>query len=86
MEVIWVRMGDCDEYESFDDLESLAKSFEERDLKASELELHGSALMAPGYEGLNFISIFWGNDDAQWCRNLSEKEFEDLKNFIDYPP
>jgi len=65
--LVWVRVGDAGEYESFDSLDDALDYLNE--LKAGEVTgwVDGGAgvgIETVNYHGYDFISLFWGDDDA----------------------
>jgi len=92
---VWIRYGDVSDYFDFDGpydagqgvgmvlAEYPTKSFSYHYIAAGvEIE--------PYYTHQNYISIFWGDEDAQWVRDLSEEEkkaFErGIKSSLDFQP
>ena len=71
--LIWVRIGDMGEYESFDSLDDALDYLNE--LKAGEVTGWVEGGMGVGietvnYHGYDFVSIFWGDDDANLTAHL----------------
>jgi hypothetical protein len=72
--MIWTRIGDLSEYESFgDDLEAVAG-------RLCELQVGGPRSWRPGgletahYKGLNYVSLYHGDAEANFIRDLSASE------------
>jgi hypothetical protein len=85
-ESLWMRLGDAGEYEAFSDLadaaDMLSELSEGQAFEPQDIRWHGDGmgLSLPGFEGQNYISLFWGDADAQPTRGLSNDEqieFED---------
>lgn len=75
--LIWVRVGDMGEYESFDSLDDALDYLNE--LKAGEVTGWVEGGMGVGietvnYYGYDFISLFWGDDDANLTAHLDADE------------
>lgn len=85
-ERVWIRMGDVAEYEDFDTPHAAGEAVGAR--LATRREEHlilsfgyraAGVSIEPYYIGRNYISLFWGDKDAQWIRDLSnieQREFE----------
>lgn len=74
---IWVRVGDTGEYESFDSLNDALDYLNE--LSAGQVTRWVDGGMGVGietvnYHGYDFISLFWGDDDADLTAHLNDAE------------
>jgi hypothetical protein len=75
---LWVRVGDAGEYEPFgDDLDAVLDWLNE--LRAGEvtgwvLGGIGVGLETVNYWGYDFVSLFWGDADANLVRELDSEE------------
>ena len=86
-ERLWVRLGDASNYENvlWEDLPSVLNY---KNAGAFVDWLYAvDGLVTSEYTGRNYISLFWGDQNAQLLRSLDEEErdqVEDmLKPFID---
>jgi len=75
--LIWVRVGDMGEYESLDSLDDALDYLNA--LKAGEVTGWVEGGMGVGietvnYYGYDFISLFWGDDDANLTAHLDADE------------
>lgn len=75
--LVWVRVGDMGEYESFDSLDDALDYLNE--LKAGEVTGWvdggvGVGIETVNYHGYDFISLFWGDDDANLTASLDADE------------
>jgi len=75
--LLWVRVGDTGEYESFDSVDDALDHLNE--LKAGEVTGWVDGGMGVGietvnYHGYDFISFFWGNEDANLTAHLDADE------------
>ena len=75
--LVWVRVGDMGEYESFDSLDDALDYLNE--LKAGQVTGWVEGGMGVGietvnYHGYDFISLFWGDDDANLTAHLDADE------------
>lgn len=88
-ERLWVRMGDADSYNDFDDFDSLADYMTELSptvcgMLRGWLEPRGPyQFEAPGFENQNCISLYWGDKEAQPVRELTETEISELELLIE---
>ena len=71
---LWIRAGDSDNYNSFDDLEDGADYLS--DVGATHpLEFCNEyGVTGTEYRGQNYISLFWGDADAQPIRSLTSNQ------------
>ena len=88
IDVIWMRMGDADDYHAFDGLDELAKSLAEGGVETVERHcLYG--VRAPDFEGNNYISLYWGPDpgdgSAEATRELTDSELMTLAAELGQP-
>ena len=78
---VWVRLGDADDYNRFDDLDGAAEYmalFGVRHVERSQK--YGVA--AKGFTGQNYISLFFGDDEAQPTRDLSASDVQLLNECL----
>ena len=83
-EFIWLRIGDAGEYQKFDNPEKAGdylgdSIFFSKPLQCTFLTFRSGIEITPGFTGLNYISLFWGDGEAQRTHDLSKK---DRKNFL----
>ena len=79
--VIWMRLGDNCEYEDHDDLQSVADTLIEHGVHhVARLTRFG--VTAPGFEGWDYISLYWGMDATEPERDLSKKELAELSRLL----
>ncbi len=76
---IWVRLGDQDEYQDFDTIEDAAEYLhDEFGIKEVDRWVD-KGFEGGGYKGGDYVSLFWGDADAQPTADLShgdKKAFE----------
>ena len=79
-DMLWLRLGDADEYASYDSIADVAKGLIWCGLDGYRILAipHGVAIPDAGYSGHNHISLFWGDSDAQIARDVSDVEFVEL--------
>jgi len=72
-----MRVGDQGDYEDFGDLnaaaEELAYHFRSGKARIVGWQKYGVSI-EPGFTGYNYVSLFWGDDDAQPTRNLNQSD------------
>jgi len=77
-EQLWLRVGDAGDYENFgDDLDAVLDYLNE--LRAGEvtgwvLGGIGVGLETVNYWGYDFVSLFWGDSNANLIRALDDQE------------
>jgi hypothetical protein len=78
---IWVRLGDADNYNRFDDLAEAAEYMSLFGVK----HIHRSqkyGVEAEGLTGKNYISLFYGDGEAQPTRDSSGKDVRELNQCL----
>jgi len=80
MKRLWLRLGDHANYLPYDSLSEVIEFF-------NNINLHGPLTRANTYgfqneqfKGFNYISLFWGDIDAQVQAPLSDAELIELNN------
>jgi len=79
---IWLRIGDCAEYESFDDLDSATDWLDDLNVGPVTGWIDsgpGVGYTAPGYNGPNLVSLFWGDGEGNLVAPLSSFERETVE-------
>jgi hypothetical protein len=84
--LVWARVGDAGEYESFDSLDVALDYL--NDLKAGQVtgwieRGMGVGLETVNYHGYDFISLFWGDDDANLTAPLDADERIDVEKGLE---
>lgn len=87
-DVIWMRLGDADDYHAFDGLDDVANKL--ADCGVESVERHCRfGVSAPGFEGNNYISLYWGPDpgdgSAEATRELTDAELLTLAAYLAQP-
>ena len=72
---LWLRMGDDDGYETFDDLGTVAEVIRTNAGDLTNVAMIAGGFEADGYRGANYISLYWGDEKANLERSLTRKEF-----------
>ena len=74
---IWVRLGDADNYNQFDDLAEAAEYMALFGVRHVErCQKYGVA--AKGFTGQNYISLYFGDDEAQPTGDVSDADVRRL--------
>jgi hypothetical protein len=81
-EVVWMRVGDEDSYHPFDSVEDAAQYLGDF-YGVQEVAFRNQfGVTAPGFEGYNYISLYWGTDpkdgNAEVTRALTDEEIEEF--------
>jgi hypothetical protein len=86
MPKLWLRIGDEDSYECFNELSEVAEILRQAFGGGDSLEnvrMVAGGFTAEGYKGNNYISLYWGDKNADMIRSLTRKEFIVLINAVD---
>lgn len=91
---LWVRFGDRDDYQDFDDLKSALVAIQANVRGPLWGWVNGRAIggsgiagfTAPNFEGYNYVSIYWGNDKAESIRGLSKRERARIERAVNDNP
>lgn len=74
---LWIRCGDADSYNAFgDDLDAAVDYLQMLGVTGPLVRCERYGVCAPGFTNWNYISLFWGDDDAQPERELTDGEVE----------
>lgn len=78
---LWLRLGDVSEYEQFgDDFAALALALYDANIKPDDIRPCNGGFTTPYYDAHNWVSLFWGDGDANLIRDLTPDEFGYLRN------
>lgn len=77
---LWLRLGDAGDYEAWDDIEQVAGILQE--CSVTDLTTVAGGIEACGFEGDNYISLYWGDAEAELIRELTEAEFAELVDLV----
>jgi hypothetical protein len=78
---IWVRLGDADTYNRFDNLAEAAEYMSLFGVRhVHPCQKYG--VESEGLTGQNYISLFFGDDKAQPTRELSGRDVRELKQCL----
>jgi hypothetical protein len=79
---VFVRAGDSDDYNEFGDLSEAADYLHEMGARAP-LQWHDKyGVSGPGFEGNNYISVYWAFDVVRPTAGLSLNEIADLSDAL----
>jgi len=86
MNRVWMRMGDTDDYHDFGSMfeagSELGGYFDSTGglTKMPPVAKHGDyGVSVEPFTGYNYISLFWGDDDAQPVKKLTQTDIADFK-------
>ncbi len=79
---IWVRAGDGDNYNDFDGVHEVADYLAEMSATDPLERCNEYGVTSPEYQGNNYISLFWGDDDAQPIRSLTIEEHTEVNRLL----
>lgn len=89
MSKVWMRMGDTDDYHDFDSMfeagSELGGYFDSTGglTKTPAVDKHGDyGISVDPFIGFNYISLFWGDNDAQPTKKLTQADIADFKRGI----
>lgn len=70
----WVRLGDVGEYESFDDIRDALESIYAVTGDRKYYRVRGGLVFPGLFEGQNYVSLYYGDKNAKWIRDLIPSE------------
>jgi hypothetical protein len=79
---IWVRAGDGDNYNGFDGIHETADYLAEMGATDPLERCNEYGVTSPEFRGNNYISLFWGDDDAQPIRSLTTDERTEVNRLL----
>lgn len=85
---LWLRLGDNAEYETFgDDFDALANMLKEAGIRLPIVwsnGLHG--FESSGFTGRDYVTLFWGDKDRNFEKDLDKKQQELVEYLIGSMP
>ena len=82
---LWVRAGDGDNYNDFDGLQEVVDYLAEMGATGPLEWCNEYGVTSPEFRGHNYISLFWGDDDAQPTRSLTDAEHNEVNRLLRSP-
>jgi hypothetical protein len=79
---LWVRAGDGDNYNDFDGLQEVADYLAEMGATGPLEWANDLGVSSPEFRGKNYISVYWGDDDAQPIRPLTPDEHKEVNRLL----
>lgn len=82
-DILWMRAGDSGEYENFgSDLSAVVSALS--DLQITEIDhwISGGFHGDNGFRGKNYVSLFWGDSDANFSSNLDNSDKKQLEKML----
>jgi hypothetical protein len=83
---LWVRAGDGDNYNGFDGLHEVADYLAEMGATGPLGWCNKYGVTSPEYRGKNYISLYWGDEDAQPLRLLTVAEHNEINRQLNLLP
>jgi hypothetical protein len=85
---LWVRVGDADRYNCIDSLQEVADYLAVMGATDPLEWCNEYGVTSPEYRGQNYISLFWGDDNAQPTRQLTLDEHTEVNRLLRFlsPP
>ena len=79
------RIGDMDDYHCCDDFDALVGELAEFNLTGRSYGRCHAGMVIPdaGFDGYNHISLFWGDEDAELARELTDDEYLKLFTLLE---
>jgi len=81
VQYLWVRVGDADDYNHFDDLAEAAEYMAQFGL-VHVWRKFKYGVDAEGFTGNNYISLFYGDEEAQPTRDVSTRDIQRLNRHL----
>ena len=81
-ERLWIRLGDNADYEECgSDFGALAELLEMFNVSQDDMQWRtdGMGFQTESFYGNNYVSLFWGDEDAQPIRGLTRQEQESIQ-------
>jgi len=75
--------GDGDNYNAFDGFQEVAEYLSEMGAPGLLIACNEYGVTSPEFRGQNYISLFWGDDDAQPMRSLTTDEQNEINRLLD---
>lgn len=83
--ILWIRCGDADDYNGFEiDFAAAAEYLDMLGVTVPLVRCNKYGVSAPGFTGWNYISLFWGDNDAQPVRELTDAELAELNAHLQW--
>ena len=87
MDKLWMRIGDSGDYEDFDNPEDAGdrmSSFFDSEAKVPKVSRSGryGVAIAPLFTGYNYVSLYWGDDDADPTREVTNADIAAFRRGI----
>jgi len=71
---IWVRLGDADNYHACNDLADLSDALLGIQQNWVGIRWRHGGLEARGFKSCNYVSLYWGDEDAAFLTDLDASE------------
>lgn len=81
---LWVRCGDQDDYHKYTRLTSAVRYLHSMGASAPFERCIQYGVSSPQFRFQNYISLFWGDKDAQPVAEITEAELVELNRLLKY--
>ena len=75
---LWMRCGDGDDYNAYDNLNMVVEALAFNEVSSVERHIRYGVTDGQTYTGCNYISLYWGDKDAQPLRELFKTELKNI--------
>jgi hypothetical protein len=82
---LWVRAGDADNYNAFDGFQEVADYLADMGATGPLEWCNEYGVTSPEFRGNNYVSLFWGDADAQPIRSLTTAEHNEVNRLLRSP-
>jgi len=81
-EFLWIRYGDMGDYHKIDWFScELDQHLDPTDV-GTFVAWERAGVITSCFEGRNYISLFWGDKNANWIRDLNDKEKAEVQHML----
>ncbi len=82
--MLWLRVGDGGDYDEYgSNMFAVASALTNYDL-GGNIAARPGGFTSGNYQGDNYVSLYWGDDEGNLDRSLTDDEFEELINQISF--
>jgi len=75
---LWLRLGDSAEYQPYDSIEEIKELFRQLKLRKDFKRSQTYGIENSNYENLNYVSLFYGDKEAQPTKEITDFELNYL--------
>lgn len=71
--LVWSRLGDNAKYQSHDNPHTAGLELRHV-VDRTDIRFREDGIVTGAYKGRNYISLYWGDEDAQWFAEFNESD------------